>query len=88
MVTHQIQLIEKATKILILKDGKCLAYGTYNEIHDMGIDFVQLLAKPTEQPIERPHSMMSSIDSLTTSHGDSSNPFLDSVSSTIYIYVH
>ncbi|KAJ6223803.1 hypothetical protein RDWZM_002348 [Blomia tropicalis] len=84
LVTHQIQLIEKATKILILKDGKCLAYGTYNEIHDMGIDFVQLLAKPTEQPIERPHSMMSSIDSLTTSHGDSSNPLLDSLDGKLF----
>lgn len=43
LVTHQIQFIEKATKILILKEGECLAYGTFKEIQQMGIDFVNLL---------------------------------------------
>ena len=45
LVTHQIQFIERATKILILDEGKCLAYGTFQQIQEMGIDFVGLLEK-------------------------------------------
>ena len=46
LVTHQIQFIEKASKILILKDGNCLAYGSFSELQQMGIDFMSLLAEP------------------------------------------
>lgn len=46
LVTHQIQFIEKATKILVLKDGQCLAYGTFQELQSMEIDFMSLLKKP------------------------------------------
>ncbi|KAH9421088.1 Multidrug resistance-associated protein 4 [Dermatophagoides pteronyssinus] len=43
LVTHQIQFIQKATKILILKEGDCLAFGTFAELQQMGIDFMSLL---------------------------------------------
>ncbi|XP_075590754.1 ATP-binding cassette sub-family C member 4 isoform X2 [Dermatophagoides farinae] len=45
LVTHQIQFIQKATKILILKEGDCLAYGSFTELQQMGIDFMSLLAE-------------------------------------------
>lgn len=49
LVTHQIQFIEKATKILVLKEGECLAYGTYEEITKIGIDFMDLLTESIEK---------------------------------------
>ncbi len=49
LVTHQVQFIEKATKILVLKEGQCLAYGTYQQITEQGIDFDSLLKKNDEK---------------------------------------
>ena len=55
-MTHQIQFIKKATKILVLNEGKCLGLGTYDELQDKGLDFMELLSdnekeadKQTEQ---------------------------------------
>lgn len=44
-MTHQIQFIEKASRILVLDEGRCLASGTYQEIKDCGIDFMSLLTR-------------------------------------------
>ncbi len=46
LVTHQVQFIEKATKILVLKEGQVFAYGSYNELQQLGIDFMSLLSEP------------------------------------------
>jgi ABC-type transport system involved in cytochrome bd biosynthesis fused ATPase/permease subunit len=43
LVTHQIQFIKKASKILVLKEGKPLAFGAYNELIESGIDFMSLI---------------------------------------------
>ncbi|CAG2116240.1 unnamed protein product, partial [Medioppia subpectinata] len=43
LVTHQIQFIRKATKILVLDDGKCLALGTFDELLAKGLDFMALI---------------------------------------------
>lgn len=48
-MTHQVQLIEKASKILVLKEGGTLAYGTYETITQQGIDLVSLLKKKEEE---------------------------------------
>ena len=48
LVTHQIQFVEKATKILVLKEGQCLAYGTFEQIQEKDIDFMSLLAEGEE----------------------------------------
>lgn len=46
LVTHQLQFIEKATKILVLKAGNTLAYGTYEQItQNQDVDFVNLLKR-------------------------------------------
>ena len=74
LVTHQIQFIEKATKILILKEGGCLAYGSYSELQQMGIDFMSLLATAEGENQDgtpgraRSTSMMSAESSLSL-HG-------------------
>ncbi|RWS24157.1 hypothetical protein B4U80_11357, partial [Leptotrombidium deliense] len=43
LVTHQIQFIKKADQILVLNDGKSIAYGTYDELIHSGLDFIKLL---------------------------------------------
>jgi len=43
LVTHQIQFIQKASKILVLKEGKPLAFGAYDELIKLGIDFMSLI---------------------------------------------
>lgn len=52
LVTHQIQFIEKATKIMILNEGDCMAFGTFAELQQMGIDFMSLLDKNKKNEIE------------------------------------
>jgi len=48
-VTHQIQFIKKATKILVLKDGRPLAFGSYAELIDSGIDFMSLISEEKKE---------------------------------------
>ncbi|CAG2178982.1 unnamed protein product, partial [Oppiella nova] len=43
LVTHQIQFIQKATKILVLKEGRPLAFGSYKGLCESGIDFMNLI---------------------------------------------
>ncbi|KAH9402637.1 Multidrug resistance-associated protein 4 [Tyrophagus putrescentiae] len=43
LATHQIQFIEKATAILVLKEGECLAMGSYAELTAAGLDFMSLI---------------------------------------------
>jgi ABC-type multidrug transport system ATPase subunit len=43
LVTHQIQFVQKASKILVLKEGKPLAFGAYDELIESGIDFMSLI---------------------------------------------
>ncbi|XP_054157408.1 ATP-binding cassette sub-family C member 4-like [Oppia nitens] len=47
LVTHQIQFLKDAHKILILKDGKCVALGSYEELSKAGINFMSFV-KETE----------------------------------------
>ncbi|XP_038065584.1 multidrug resistance-associated protein 4-like [Patiria miniata] len=48
IVTHQLQFIDKADKILILQEGKVAGYGTYKELQEDGMDFASLLKKKSE----------------------------------------
>ncbi|XP_054158178.1 ATP-binding cassette sub-family C member 4-like, partial [Oppia nitens] len=43
LVTHQIQFIKKAHKILVLREGRPLAVGSYTELMEAGIDFMSLI---------------------------------------------
>lgn len=49
LVTHQIQYIQKADQVLILKDGKSIAYGTYEDLLHSGLDFVSFLKENTTE---------------------------------------
>ncbi|XP_022093419.1 multidrug resistance-associated protein 4-like [Acanthaster planci] len=48
LVTHQLQFLDKADKILILKQGSVAGYGTYQELQEEGVDFAALLKKKSE----------------------------------------
>ena len=71
LVTHQIQFIKKASKILVLKEGKQFAYGTYDQLMNAGIDLVSMIHKP-EKPVgeSNPKATMERQDSQmsTSSH--------------------
>lgn len=43
LATHQIQFIEKADAILVLKEGECLALGSYAQLTAAGLDFMSLI---------------------------------------------
>jgi ATP-binding cassette subfamily C (CFTR/MRP) protein 4 len=44
LVTHQLQFLRNATKILVLKEGKCIGIGTYEELTKSGINFMSIIS--------------------------------------------
>ncbi|XP_049425689.1 ATP-binding cassette sub-family C member 4-like [Epinephelus fuscoguttatus] len=42
LVTHQLQHLNAADQILVLKEGRIMAQGTYNELQSSGLDIVSL----------------------------------------------
>ncbi|EDV28837.1 uncharacterized protein TRIADDRAFT_19619 [Trichoplax adhaerens] len=48
LVTHQLQFLRKAHQIVILKDGRIAAIGTYSELAKSGIDFTSLMTEEIE----------------------------------------
>ncbi|KAB0345161.1 hypothetical protein FD754_022087 [Muntiacus muntjak] len=53
-VTHQLQYLEDASQILILKDGKMVERGTYSEFLKSGVDVFSLFEKGNEQSESSP----------------------------------
>uniref|UniRef100_F6T8N6 Uncharacterized protein n=1 Tax=Ciona intestinalis TaxID=7719 RepID=F6T8N6_CIOIN len=51
LVTHQLQFLQKADQIMILKEGKIAGLGTYSELQADGTDFAALLKKKEEPPL-------------------------------------
>lgn len=97
LVTHQIQFIRKATKILVLNEGKQLAFDGYSAIINSGIDLVTLLKKSeNEQPPPTtlaPTLPITLKKSLENKDSDASHHLIykvrtDSVSSRLSLNVH
>ena len=57
LVTHQIQFLRDAHKILVLDDGKCVALGSYEELKASGINLMSY-HKPNEDLNPKPDSNM------------------------------
>ncbi|XP_042316522.1 ATP-binding cassette sub-family C member 4 isoform X2 [Sceloporus undulatus] len=55
LVTHQLQYLQSANQILILKEGMEVGKGIYSDFLRSGIDFASLLKKP-EDDDQLPHS--------------------------------
>nr|XP_019960169.1 PREDICTED: multidrug resistance-associated protein 4-like [Paralichthys olivaceus] len=49
LVTHQLQYLQKADEILVLKEGFMVAKGTYTELQQSGVDFTSLLKTEEEE---------------------------------------
>lgn len=49
LVTHQLQFLQTANRILILKDGHEIACGTYAELKEKGINFSSFVTEKTEE---------------------------------------
>uniref|UniRef100_A0A1Q3F1A4 Putative abc transporter c family member 3 n=2 Tax=Culex tarsalis TaxID=7177 RepID=A0A1Q3F1A4_CULTA len=49
LVTHQLQYLQNADQIVILKHGKVEAVGSYDSLRETGLDFAQLLAAPSSK---------------------------------------
>ncbi|XP_071185882.1 ATP-binding cassette sub-family C member 4-like isoform X1 [Salvelinus alpinus] len=50
LVTHQLQYLQAADQILVLKEGHMVARGTYSELQRSGVDFTSLLKREEEGP--------------------------------------
>nr|XP_046175392.1 ATP-binding cassette sub-family C member 4-like isoform X1 [Oncorhynchus gorbuscha] len=50
LVTHQLQYLQAANQILVLKEGHMVARGTYSELQRSGVDFTSLLKREEEGP--------------------------------------
>ncbi|XP_071016015.1 ATP-binding cassette sub-family C member 4-like isoform X2 [Oncorhynchus clarkii lewisi] len=50
LVTHQLQYLQAANQILVLKEGHVVARGTYSELQHSGVDFTSLLKRDEEEP--------------------------------------
>ncbi|ELT90554.1 hypothetical protein CAPTEDRAFT_148727 [Capitella teleta] len=57
LITHQVQHLPKADKILILKDGQVMNQGTYEELTEQGIDFQTLVQPPEEEEAAVPDTL-------------------------------
>lgn len=53
LVTHQLQFLEKADKIVILHDGETIACGKYDELMAAGIDFLAFLEGTRKNETEK-----------------------------------
>lgn len=57
LVTHQLQFIRQAAKILVLKDGQCQGYGSYSDLLNLGIDFVKISDEEKQQQLQQAKQM-------------------------------
>ncbi|XP_066267904.1 ATP-binding cassette sub-family C member 4-like isoform X3 [Branchiostoma lanceolatum] len=58
LVTHQLQYLQSANKILILKEGEQLTLGTYQELMQSGVDFAELLQSNEEEEPGEEHGIL------------------------------
>ncbi|CAB1327868.1 unnamed protein product [Coregonus sp. 'balchen'] len=54
LVTHQLQYLQAADQILVLKEGHMVARGTYSELQRSGVDFTSLLKRDEEEGPQAP----------------------------------
>ena len=52
LVTHQIQFLRNAHKIMVMKDGKCIALGSYEELIKAGINIMTYVTEMKTKEIK------------------------------------
>ncbi|KAL3847448.1 hypothetical protein ACJMK2_018354 [Sinanodonta woodiana] len=58
LVTHQLQFLKAADQILILKEGKMIGKGTFDELSTSGVDFSSLLKRDKEEEEKKEVDLM------------------------------
>ncbi|KAH9517193.1 Multidrug resistance-associated protein 4, variant 2 [Dermatophagoides farinae] len=77
LVTHQLQFIKQADQIVVLKNGACLAQGSYQTLLNKGIDIYKYAATEMTTDQSLPTSSSSNVD-----HGPEHLPLNQRKSST------
>lgn len=54
LITHQVQYLQDADKIILMEKGKVSAVGDYETLSNSGLDFAKLLAHAEEETEEKP----------------------------------
>lgn len=60
LVTHQLQYLQHVDQIVIFKEGRVEAVGTYDSLRQTGLDFAKLLADPGKDDETSANEMSSS----------------------------
>ncbi|CAG2107663.1 unnamed protein product, partial [Medioppia subpectinata] len=68
LVTHQIQFVRKASHILVLDEGRCAGYGTFEQLQAQGLDVMALLSEQERQAAEEQRQQLQRTVSMTSSH--------------------
>uniref|UniRef100_A0A674ETM6 Multidrug resistance-associated protein 4 n=1 Tax=Salmo trutta TaxID=8032 RepID=A0A674ETM6_SALTR len=70
LVTHQLQYLQSADQILVLKEGHVVARGTYSELQHSGVDFTSLLKRDEEEEPQtyNNHSVNSVVSHTSSMH--------------------
>lgn len=84
LVTHQLQYLPNADKVLILKDSEAIAYGTYEELKNKGINFSTFVtdgnkSKPGKIKKETSRNRAMSWTSIASSESEFSTQQLDTI---------
>ncbi|KAF8767898.1 Multidrug resistance-associated protein 4 like [Argiope bruennichi] len=65
LATHQIQFLKGASQILVLKEGKCLALGTYDQLTESGVDLGSMMEDYENERRQRLCSMNSTASNVS-----------------------
>ncbi|XP_045472447.1 probable multidrug resistance-associated protein lethal(2)03659 [Harmonia axyridis] len=68
LITHQLQYLHTADKILIMEDGKIQQAGTYEELQTNGLDFAKLLQKFDQKEADKDKKKVRSRQQSITSN--------------------
>ncbi|KAG8186529.1 hypothetical protein JTE90_023957 [Oedothorax gibbosus] len=65
LATHQIQFLKGASQILVLKEGRCLAMGTFQQLTDAGVDLGSLMEDYEQEKRHRLCSLNSTVSNIS-----------------------
>ncbi|GFT55309.1 hypothetical protein NPIL_228741 [Nephila pilipes] len=67
LATHQIQFLKGASQILVLKEGRCLALGTFDQLTESGVDLGSMMEDYEHERRQRLCSMNSNASNISLS---------------------